>query len=139
MCSGGLSSEPPFDQKTQGYAVKQGVPPKMPCPNSFVKNELQETLVAYSPADGIYNVLDPCSRCINIRSGSAKPWEFCMRQRRSCLRRNEEHPVPTIRRVHVNNVRQSFQEIVPLAVRSSAPASQFHSPKTFFKYDGVYD
>lgn len=75
----------------------------MACANPFVKNELQESKVAYTPRDGFYNVLEPCHRCLTARSGTA--WEYCMRQRRFCLRRNEEHALPTIRRVHVTNVR----------------------------------
>eukprot|EP00903_Cladosiphon_okamuranus_P012407 g11628.t2 len=77
----------------------------MACANSFVKNELQETLVAYTPSDGIYNVLDPCSRCEHFKAkAGGRRWEHCMRERRRCFRKGEDHPLPTIRRVHVDNL-----------------------------------
>lgn len=82
----------------------------MACANSFVKNEMQETEVAYTPTDGFYNVVYPCRQCGNAKSITAKPWQSCMRKRRSCFRKGEEHPLPTIRRVHVTEVRQSPQD-----------------------------
>eukprot|EP00752_Nemacystus_decipiens_P002745 g2563.t1 len=79
----------------------------MSCANSFVKNELQETSDRYAPEDGFYNVLDPCSQCASTkRSKTARPWQICVRRRRSCVRKGEEHPLPTIRRVHVSDLRE---------------------------------
>ncbi len=73
--------------------------------NPFVKTELQRSEIEPMPAKNYFSVVYPCSSCGPI---GPKRWEYCMRQRRHCLRRNEEHPLPTIERVPIDQVRSPW-------------------------------
>ena len=73
--------------------------------NAFVKTELQRSEIEPMPPKDYLLVVDPCESCgFTTRKAGTKPWESCMLQRRYSLRRNEEHPLPTIRRVPINKV-----------------------------------
>ncbi|CAM9540755.1 unnamed protein product [Ectocarpus sp. 4 AP-2014] len=78
----------------------------MSCPNAFVKKEWEINEFEPMPVRPYLDVVDPCTRCRGsvYKSTSSKPWEQCMRQRRQCLRRNEEHPLPPIRRVPLDEL-----------------------------------
>ncbi|CAB1107695.1 unnamed protein product [Ectocarpus sp. CCAP 1310/34] len=78
----------------------------MSCPNAFVKKEWEINEFEPMPARPYLDVVDPCARCRGSvhKSTSSKPWEQCMRQRRQCLRRNEDHPLPPIRRVPIDEL-----------------------------------
>lgn len=78
----------------------------MSCPNAFVKKEWEISEFEPMPVRPYVDVVDPCPRCRGSihKSTSGKPWEQCMRQRRQCLRRNEDHPLPPIRRVPIDEV-----------------------------------
>lgn len=77
--------------------------------NAFVKTELQRSEIEPMPPKDYLLVVDPCESCgFTTRKAGTKPWESCMLQRRYSLRRNEEHPLPTIRRVPINKVRSPF-------------------------------
>lgn len=71
--------------------------------NPFVKTELQRREIEPMPAKDYLFVVYPCKSC--LQAVGPKNWQHCMRQRRHSLRRNEEHPLPTIGRVPTNKVR----------------------------------
>ena len=49
------------------------------------------------PTHGFLNVLDPCCECSGAARYGCKAWE-------GCTRRPRPHPMPNIRRVHVDKV-----------------------------------
>ncbi|CAM9185456.1 unnamed protein product [Ectocarpus fasciculatus] len=78
----------------------------MSCPNAFVKKEWEINEFEPMPVRPYLDVVDPCNSCRGsvYKSTSGKPWEQCMRQRRQCIRRNEDHPLPPIRRVPIDEL-----------------------------------
>ncbi|CAM9714226.1 unnamed protein product, partial [Pylaiella littoralis] len=95
--------------RARSTVIKHTLSLTMSSANAFVKNEWEIRELEQMPARNFFDVVDPCESCrrsFRFRAGGSKPWEVCMRFPRQCFRKGEKHPLPTIRRVCIDELNE---------------------------------